>query len=358
MVMSVEKKTDNKLKKRLILSAAFVLVLVFTSMSFAHAYTTSSGTIGIADPAGDLDTGNATASQPDWNSVLATQTETFNFYPDSVGDETAIAVQYPTAGEHWDKVDETSSDGDTSYIQSADSSWQGDLYSITNHSTQEVGGTVNYVRVYMVCKAMTDNITQSSAYVRIKTNGSTHNGAEQTVTSGYAAYLYQWNTNLSTGQPWTWNEIDNLQIGVVLRTPNVDEYTRCTQVFAVVSLTAPLLTGSVPTGDLFDIATYSDYSDDLAVKVYLTNTDNLTSAYQSLSIELYLEDSVEAGQTPDYQVLTIQNGMATFQLIGGSGGSHTLSVTGGDYTLTSRNVSDWDTEWSVAPEIYCEVLQR
>jgi len=75
-------------------------------------------------------------------------------------------------------------------------------------------------------------------------------------------------------------------------------------------------------------------------------------------MELYLEGSVEAGQTPNYRVLNIQNGLATFKIEGGGSGSHTLSVTGGDYKLTSREISEWEQDWTVTPDLYCEVTQR
>ena len=75
-------------------------------------------------------------------------------------------------------------------------------------------------------------------------------------------------------------------------------------------------------------------------------------------MELYLESSVEANETPDYQSLTIENGVATFNLVGISGGSYTLSITGGTYQLVSRHTPEWEAGWTVTPELYCEVTQR
>jgi hypothetical protein len=73
---------------------------------------------------------------------------------------------------------------------------------------------------------------------------------------------------------------------------------------------------------------------------------------------LYLESSVEAGETPSYQLLNLQNGIAIFNLVGVSGGSYTLSVTGGTYQLFSREVLEWEAGWTVTPELYCEAEQR
>jgi hypothetical protein len=346
------------MKRKAFLMIAFIVALTVSGGVFAHTFTTASGSIGIADPTGDIATCNQTATQPDWESVLTPVPDTYNFYPNATGDKTNITDQYPATGEHWDKVDEEASDSDGTYVSSNSTGWQEDLYNITNHSTQTAAGTINYVRVYMVCRATTDNITQSSARIHIKTNGVEDNGTEETLTSNYATYSYQWDNNPQTSSTWTWDEVDALQIGVGLRTPNVDEYTRCTRVYAEVEFEAPPLTGNIPTGDLFIVTPNADYTGDLAVRMYLVNTDNLTRAYKSLNMESYLEGSVEAGQTPNYRSLTLENGVATFWLNNAGSDNRTLSVIGGTYTLTSREPLEWEEGWTVSPELYCEVTQR
>jgi hypothetical protein len=115
--------------------------------------------------------------------------------------------------------------------------------------------------------------------------------------------------------------------------------------------------GEVPGGDLFTVTPNPAYNGDLSVKVYLANTDNLTKAYEDLSLELYLEGSVEAGETPSYRTLTLDNGSASFILPGGTG-SYTLSVIDGEYRLVSDNPSEWAEGWSVTPELYCETTQK
>jgi len=120
----------------------------------------------------------------------------------------------------------------------------------------------------------------------------------------------------------------------------------------------PPLMGEVPTGDLFDITPSAEYSGDLAVKVYLTNSGALAKAYQYINMNLYLAGSVEAGETPNYQVLTLENGWVTFNLKDYAPGTYTLSVTGGDYSLVSRDTSEWEEGWTVTPELYCHIVQR
>ncbi len=345
------------MNRKTYLIIALALVLAISGGFYAYTYTTALKTIGITEPTGNVVAVNATATQPDWDSVLTTVTETINYRPNAAGDETGIDEQYPASGEHWDKVDEATHDGDSTYVASDSPPWKEDLYNITDHSDQTAGGDINYARVYQVARA-TDNATQTSAYAHIKTNGVEYNGTEETVTTSYAAYSYQWDNNPQSGSPWTWSEIDALQTGIGLRQPTGGAYTRCTQVYTEVSFNAPPLTGDTPTGDLFEITPDPDYSGDLLVRVYLSNTGSLQKAYDHLNMELYLEGSVEAGETPDYRTLTMENGLVTFNLVGISGGSYTLSVTGGTYQLVSRDVQEWEAGWEVTPELYCEATQR
>ncbi len=114
----------------------------------------------------------------------------------------------------------------------------------------------------------------------------------------------------------------------------------------------------MPTGDLFEVTPDASYSGNLQVRVYLTNTDSLLKAYDNLTMELYLEGSVEAGKTPNYRLMTLKDGVATFNLVGISGGSYTLSVNGSTYSLNSRETSEWEAGYTVTPELYCEATQR
>jgi len=347
-------------KNRFHLILVLIVALTLSGGVYASTFTTAAETINIAEPTGDIATCNATATetQPDWESILETEQDTEILRPNAAGDETNIASQIPASGEHWDKVDEETPDGDSTVVYTGSAGWQEDLYNIADHSTQTAAGTINYVKVYIVCRA-DSSPWQTNAYVHIKTNGVEYNGTLETTTTSYATYSYQWDTNPQTGQDWTWDEIDALQIGVGLRRPTFfGGLTGCTQAYAEVSFEAPPLSGNVPTGDLFVVYPHADYTGDLAVKVYLVNTDNLTKAYQQLNMELYLEGSIEAGKTPNYRVLTLKNGAAAFGIQGATSDNYTLSVTGGDYTLTSREPSEWEEGWTVTPELYCEVTQR
>ncbi len=343
----------NKLN---IIGAIALVVVIISGGIYAYTYTTALGTINIPDPTGNIATVAATPTQPDWNDVLTPVSDTETYRPNEDGDETNIKDQEPDSGEHWDKVDEVTSDGDNTYVYTEDKKWQEDLYYIPDYPTQTVAGDIDNVEVYFVGKGT--SVDQANAYAHIKTGGSEYDGTEETLTTDYDTYSYQWDTNPQTTVGWTWDDIDALQIGIGLIQPEKGEFTRCTQNYAEVDFDAPLLTDNTPTGDLFEIYEHPDYDGDLSVKVYLTNTGNLTKAYEYLNIEMYLEDSVEAGETPNYRVLSLFNGVATFRLENPVIDNHTLSVTGGSYTLKSREPNDWEAGYTVTPELYCEVTQR
>ncbi len=344
------------MKKKWQLIIGLALALVVTSGLYVFAYTTATATMDVTVAGTEIAAAAVAASQPDWNSVLGySGTETFR--PSAAGDETFINDQFPLSGDHWDKVDEATSDGDSTYVSTENFDWQEDLYNIPDHSLGS--GSINYVRIYAEAKReVHGGSPQSSLYIHIKTNGVEYNGSEATITTSYATYSNQWNTNPQTGNPWTWGEIDALQIGVGIRRPKSGRYTQVTQVYAEVGYSTIRLSGDVPTGDLFDITPDDNYTGDLAVKVYLTNTGDLVKAYQYLNMKLYLEGSVEAGETPNYQLLTLDNGEAAFNLQGYAPGTYTLSVTGGGYGLVSTDTSQWEAGWTVTPEFYVQIVQR
>ena len=224
-------------KKQLYLLVALGLALVLSSGTFAYTYVTSIGTIGVTPPTADIATCNATASQPDWGTILipseTTSTEILN--PNAAGDETNIQSQLG-AGAHWQLVDDwPAHDGDGTVVYTANNSWEEDLYNLPSHSA--TSGNVTYIKVYIVYRS-TAVPSQTNAYVHIKTNGVEYNGNQETMTTSYATYSYQWNTNPQTSANWTWNEIDALQIGAGLREPSKNQYVRITQVYAEVNYTA------------------------------------------------------------------------------------------------------------------------
>ncbi len=124
--------------------------------------------------------------------------------------------------------------------------------------------------------------------------------------------------------------------------------------------------GDISSGNLFTITPDANYTGDLVVKVYLTNADELTGAYQHLNMKLELWDSAmvpvniyaaDTGHT--FQMLTLDNGVATFDLEYDAGTSpYEVQLSGGGYVTNPRSPNDWNAGYEVNPLLYCEVTQR
>ena len=102
---------------------------------------------------------------------------TQNLYPNAAGDLTQFPTVEPSSINHFQAVDETSADDDTSYIESG---------------TEE----------------LTDRY-----FIVIKEN-STTTAVEKSDSTSYVNYTNQWTTKPSDSSAFTVTDINNLQIGV------------------------------------------------------------------------------------------------------------------------------------------------
>ena len=71
--------------------------------------------------------------------------------------------------------------------------------------------------------------------ISIKTNGQTFDTSQFNLIS-WTTVSNEWTVNPATGSPWTWNEIDSLQIGVTLLGSRLST-TQCTQVYVEIDYT-------------------------------------------------------------------------------------------------------------------------
>jgi len=346
----------QKTKKKFYFIVALLTALVISTGAFAYTFTTATATFSVV-PMGDIATVAEAAGQPDWGSVLPDSGGPGQeiLRPDAAGDVTGCS-QFPPPGENWDKVAEEDPDGyETCVYTRFPAFYKTDLYNIQDH--YEGSGTINGITVYFVVSGDEHHGTPLTTYARavIKTDGTVRQGDEEVLTGKtFVTKYYIWLNNPETGAAWTWDEIDDLQVGVRLKGAAVGK-SYCTQVFVVVDYEEEGVTnGNVPIGDLFEVTVQPDYTGDLAVSVYLLNSGSLVKAYQYLNIKLELEGSAEG----TYQLLSLGNGLATFKLEFDSSGTHTLSVSGGSFGLISDEPSEWEEGWSVTPELYCEVIQK
>lgn len=340
-----------------------LFALVLTTGTFTYSYPGAATTkldATMADEA--MVTYEPSDDQPNWDEVLPeSEYNSEILLPNAAGDETNIPFQLPDSGEHWDKVDDWPADNEATCIDNMlNNAYRRDLYNLNDHWETEGNQTINSVKVYFRFAGFTDG-GDHIGYARaaIKTHGTVFEGDEVSQAGGaYITRSYQWTANPATNKVWTWEEINALQAGVSLRVERRFWPVYCTQVYVAVDYESVITEGEVPEGDLYNISPHPEYSGDLLVKVYLTNTGALNKAYQYLNMKIYVKNSLEADKRPKYQILSMENGVALFNIEGGSAESYTAEVFGGSYRLISGDPNQWGEGWSITPEFYCEVTQR
>ncbi len=350
------------MKKKLVFIGMVLLTLVLTTGTFAYTYTNySTATLDATIVDAVWTTCQPSAIQPNWNSILPEgENNSLTLVPVAAGDVTELPTQYPGSGENWDKVDDQPApdDGDTYVSTESSNHWEKDLYNNLSSYTGSGGeDNITGVTVYFRFAAGGDYNVRAMAEIRTYDtdfSGPTikHYGTDFTTES------WECPVNPVTEEAWTPEEIDELQAGITMRGNNRWSPAICTQVYIVVSYECATTQGEVPHGDLFDITPHEDYTGDLLVKLYLTNTASLLKAYQYLNMKVYMADSLEAEETPDYQILSIETGVVLFNIEGGTAEDYTIEITGGSYRLISDDPDEWGAGWSITPEFYCEVSQR
>ena len=384
------------MKKKLFFIGMVVIALVLTGGTFAYGYTSNTTTL----PASLSDTAWATylvaGNQPDWASVLPEgDSNSEILVPIKDGDETSLPTLFPTStdslavdslatidpgtaaldssnvtadaadigifcvGTHWDKVDDQPSDEAATYVSTKGSSnWAKDLYQLSPFTGGKGTGAISSVTVF-IRYAAGGNYSVSAKAV-LEANGQVFESDIQTTSdTNFVTYSWQNDVNPATGEAWTIDDISSLQAGVDLKGNKSNKPAICTQAYIQVNYeTTGTTLADIPQGGLYDIYPDANYTGDLTVQIYITNTADLLKAYQYLNIKVNVSGSVEAGNTPDYKILSLENGVVRFSILGGSAKQYIVSVTGGSYSLISGNPAEWATGYTVTPEFYCEITQR
>lgn len=168
--------------------------------------------------------------------------------PAGAGNSTQLTAT--GAGTNHGCVNESSSDGDTTYVvTSIGNGTQTDLYTIKEDANSiGVSDTINSITVYLIARATaTGRLIIANRVITIRENSVTTYDASVALTTSYATYSKTWNTKPSNGTSWTKTDIDNLEIGVrlVINNNGGSAAARCTQVYVIVDYTPSGGGGSV-----------------------------------------------------------------------------------------------------------------
>jgi len=155
--------------------------------------------------------------------------------PDAAGD---IAFLDRSGGRfNWEMVCEEEPDEFDTYVaNSLNPTYLMDLYNLPPHSVGSL--TINFIKIYFVCCYYGVAGYGKSA---LKSDSTITEGAEIAISEypAWTIYSQQWNTNPATdGDPWTWDDIDALQIGVAFKGGSATT-CYCTQVYVEVDFSPP-----------------------------------------------------------------------------------------------------------------------
>ena len=134
---------------------------------------------------------------------------------------------------NWDCVDDVTPDDNATYVYAALVAWQKDLYQLQDTS---ISGTINWINVWVRCSGASEWGTPQGS-TTLRTYDTDYNGSAFNISSTWTNFYTQYSTNPYTGSAWTWAEINALQAGVQLYSPNEKAMALCTQVYIEVNYT-------------------------------------------------------------------------------------------------------------------------
>lgn len=172
---------------------------------------------------------------------LPTNPETEILRPNASGDHNQTSRSSGWSA-RYKYVDDMVADDSATYVYKGGGGAALDTYKIHNRS--QGTGTINSVTVYARARAYSSGACDDMRMqIALRTNSTDYFGNMITLigNAGWDNYSEIWATNPDTGQPWTWPEIDALQIGIKLYDDG-NGYPQCTQVYAEVNYT-PLFQG-------------------------------------------------------------------------------------------------------------------
>jgi hypothetical protein len=150
---------------------------------------------------------------------------------------------------HYDKVNETTPDGDSTYVYTQEYSKGYDLYGLPDIPS---GYTINNVTVYAVVRRWWDPPAYFDFRFLIKTHNTvlpdpTDITKENILaTESWETYSKNWTTNPVTNSPWTVSEVNDLAVGVQGTYGN--SYVGVTQLYVEVDVTPQLPIPYTPFG--------------------------------------------------------------------------------------------------------------
>jgi len=186
-------------------------------------------------------TGSLTSPDPSYKAdVTVVLPETAILSPSGNGDEINLDIGGSNpAPTNWESVDDPYDalpDSNTTYVYYTNPVEVRDLYEL-GYSYPIDPIELEQIKTKSIARAIVHfNVAQSgtggTAAPLIKTHGTVFDGYEEALSAAWTPFSQTWPINPETNSVWTWDEIDNLQAGIILA--GATSTPLCTQVYVEV----------------------------------------------------------------------------------------------------------------------------
>jgi hypothetical protein len=214
------------------------------SIVFADTYFNSTGTIfsHYDTTNGGIETTYDEATENVTTTVYATSNVT-TLRPDAAGYVTNLR---PSAGANYSCAGDNS---DASYVYNVGTTYKADSYECADLPGDAIINSVTINIRFLTTSAFSQASAKPSFYI----NSVSYNGTEQTTNNTSFVNKSQiYATSPATGLAWTVSEINNMQIGVWLKSQDPAESNHCAEVWLTVNasfVTASLTATGVTSGE-------------------------------------------------------------------------------------------------------------
>jgi len=135
---------------------------------------------------------------------------------------------------NWECVAEAIADGNSSRVERLNGNYRTDTYATEDISSN----SCNISKVTVFCRGQKSTIF-ITGYLRVvlRIGGTDYQSSAFALNNSWTTFSQEWLLNPSTGLPWTWDDINNLEAGVSLRSNSPWFTSKCTQVWIEVEYT-------------------------------------------------------------------------------------------------------------------------
>lgn len=169
---------------------------------------------------------------------------TLTLYPNA--DVSVAMSQYGSGTGNYGRINETTQD-DTNGVTTSSTSGQVDLYGLPDPSQ---GGTINSVTVHFRSKwdyTGEGALIKSYATPQVRIGGTTYSATAQALGSTFQNYSRAWSTNPNTESAWTWQNINDLIVGLRMNAGTYGDTKNptigaayCSWLYVIVDYTEPV----------------------------------------------------------------------------------------------------------------------